>query len=188
MINVIDYVNLCSDVLLNSIDEIYEMSAESDKLFIDFSNKKIQDIFKFYLKSQLNSKHQYGYFNIVVLSCQPKNNWRSETDDNYMLYQLTDDSITVNYQDMDLFLGNCFKTELVDKNDRFAYIYRYDIDIYDYIYVLNQMFGDFKFNKNKLIIIENGNRVINHDDKIEGYIRHDIENILGPLGLSKTLK
>jgi len=179
MINIIDYTNLCSSALLDSIDNIYDHFKE--ELIIDLSSKKHKEIFNFYLYSQLKAKRQFGMFNVVINSCHPNDNWRNIEKTINNKYNILDTSIIVDVTLMETFYNKCYKE--IQKED-FIFIQHNETDLTDVITCIDRIIGSqYLLNRNIFYIINDNNNMFCHDEYIEKYIHQEIENILKDNGL-----
>ena len=175
MINIIDYVNLCSDVLLCIIDnDIIDKNYQY--LFIDFSNKQIKEMFEFYLKSQLLSRHVYGKYNVVINSCNPKTNWRNFEGKYIEKYIIRDNSIKFDTSQFREFVDQIF-IKLSKQLNKFKFITLEHVDIFDMIKI-TEKFNNCNLNQNNFNVLENGNLLFTHDNDIPNYIFQDVEIIL----------
>ena len=173
MINIVDYVQLCSESLLCIIDNDFYLD-DKFYIYLDFSNKQLKEQFQYYLKSQLLSKHQYGCFNIVVNSCNPKENWRKIDNDKYII---TDDSIKIILPLFEAYAEKCF-IELSKNITEFNFIQNEEVDFIDTKNIIQKLYGYIPTKNKQFWILENGNNVVEHTIDVPRYIFQRVESSL----------
>lgn len=176
MLKIINYTELCSNAFLNSIDEL-SLDNGGEHLWVDIYKKKIQEVFKFYLTSQLRNKKQFGYHNVVIKSCNTNNNWRHQKEfgDRYVV---NDSSIKIEPQKLELFLEKCW-IDLKRKHKDFIFIYKEDVDTFDLVPCIERIVGTNVINDDpRFYILKDGNDIFCHQEGVPSYILQEIEEEL----------
>lgn len=182
--NIINFLKIIDISLLNLFDYIdFENKSliTNDKFIINFDNK-IKNIFESLLIGNINNNINYGKINIIVNTCNPKENWRNleqNINNNSFKYIITDKTVHVDQLRFNVFLDNFFKkNEKLNLNNNFynnskklqiskniKFMSFESIDVYDIFIIIDSILSNFgivnkdNFNYN---IINDGNHVFLH--------------------------
>lgn len=181
--NIINYIDICSNVLLSILDNdqcIIERIEDRDNIIID---KKLKKFLFFYIKSFINDRYCYGKQNIVLNSCKPFENFRKDENDNIITspkYEITDKL----YFNIDLpLLENIldkiwYKLKNDDMLGRFIFLSNKNTDIVDYINIMRRYIDNLCIDKCHYFFLEDKNNEYLHYNNISNNIIFEVETEL----------
>lgn len=177
--NVINFIEIASNSLLNVIDNLsnQDLYSESGVYYLDLKNT-IKESFSFYIGSNIENEKVFGYKNILINTCRPFDNWRKKERGSGIKackYNICDSSISIEKQKLEYFLDKEWKRLQIKKKD-FYYIENQNVDIFDLNMVLPQLLSfNFKAKRSNYYIIEDVNRDYIHTKNIPNYLVSQIE-------------
>ena len=173
MINIVDYVQLCSESLLCVIDNEH-YCTDTSYIYLDFGNKKVKQLFRYYIQSQLKAKYYYGQYNMVINSCFPKDNWRQIDN---LKYIVTDESIKIDICKFEQYTEWCFR-DLQQCVKEFSFLQHKEVDFVDTVYIIQKVYGHTPTKRKMFSILDDGNNIVDHTIDIPRYIFQTVENSL----------
>lgn len=181
--NVINYIDVCSNALLAMIDNdecIIDRVDDIDTIQIDNNFKKF---IYFYIKNFINDKHSYGKQNIILNSCKPFENFRSNENDNKITqskYNLVDKQFfNIDNSKLEVILDKVWDKL---KNDglmgKFIFISNKRVDIFDIISIMRIYINNLSIDKCHYFMLEDTNNEYLHYNNIDNDIITEVETEL----------
>ena len=179
-IHIIDYRHIASNALLVVLDhELYTTNADGT-ITVDIENKDVKELLEFHVNSAIQAEYQFGKYNIIIDTCNPRDNWRHQFSDiiNLPKYRIIEDQIIVDLKLLQYNLDLIWKN-LSTKLKKFIWINCEDIDTIDIVSAIKIITNSplkSPFNTYIMITDENSNYV--HYEDIDSRILTEIEIIL----------
>jgi len=178
-LNVINYVNICSNAVLALFDNESLYTIDTEGCYcIDLKNKDIRNLLHFYIKTMVQNEYQYGKNNIVINTCRPSDNWRKEMRGSALKackYQITDENFKINKIKLEDILERTW-TILSKELNKFIWITHKNIDIFDLIIIMQKLFnGHLNIAHSTYILLTDTNNDYIHYDNIDSKFVTEIE-------------
>jgi len=181
MLKVQSYINCVSHSLLALIDA---HNSSKDNIFITLT-KDEQEFLRYQIISNIKNNIQFGYKNILIRSCSPKNNWRANDRGKAIKsFKILIDKDSSNYIKMDIskfeyFLNQFWIKKIPKLIPNIALIDDISMDTTDILKCINNIFPyDGFINDQYYNILLDGNKDYSHDKKIPEYLQFNIQQKL----------
>ena len=171
---ILDFVELCSLAFVPLLDEIVGNSFE----YIDIGNKKVKELFYYYLTQEILPYKTQGLKIIIVNSCKLQQNFRYKDNGYNYTYAVVDGDLKICDRKLSDVLNGFWV--LLSKNPSYNTIRNKELDNIDLIKIINELIGEAHFVQTeiKLEYITDINNTFNRRKKIPQYLNEEITQVL----------
>jgi hypothetical protein len=181
MINIINYYDIINSALLSILNTdagcIHEVN---DKLYIQLDSTKGKQGLTFYINDILKDQLVFGYTNILIHSCEPKNNRRNLINGNNInitsKFYIEDESVDMDIMQLQSISNNLFRRN-IGTNNKFFVLYHDNLDCFDLYNILQKLY--IIKNTQQIchyIVSDNNKKLFNIDSKdIELFYVHEVK-------------